>query len=137
MRTKALAEWFKFAADNGQLRQDFMSDISQMKTQKYFWQPFYTALGFAFAGIIWNPNFTSRNSYYLRKISPFFWGLIGYQWAETRYQKMALNTSLKNYDYYPYEVKRTLRDKDFRHMVDFDYEKAHKLYDQSSGKCLQ
>ena len=87
--------------------------------------------------MIFNPNFTSRNSYYLRKISPLFFGLIGYQWGDQRLQKMVLTTSLKNFDHYPYEVKRTLRDKDFRHMVDFDYANSAKLYDANSKKCLQ
>ena len=136
MRKKLLMEWFTFAADNGYLREDYQSDIAAMNMQKRFWQPFWTIAGVVFAGVIWNPNFTSRNSYYLRKLSPLFWGLIGYQWGETRYNKMAINTALKNYDYYPREVKRTLRDKDFRHMIDFDYAKQAQLYHPESKKCL-
>jgi hypothetical protein len=45
----------------------------------------WAAVGFVFAGVIWNPNFTSRNSYYLRKLSPLFFGFIGYQFGQTRY----------------------------------------------------
>lgn len=48
-----------------------------------------------------------------------------------------LSISLKNYDHYPYQVRRTLHDKDFRHMVDFDFEASAKLHHPETRKCLQ
>jgi hypothetical protein len=44
---------------------------------------------------------------------------------------------IKNYDYFPLKVKRTLQSKDWRHMADFDWEKdANKYFDPVSGKAL-
>ena len=44
---------------------------------------------------------------------------------------------LKNYDYFPLEVKRTLQDKDFRHIMLFDWENpGRQLYCEKSGKAL-
>ena len=46
----------------------------------YFWG----MVGVVFAGVIFNPNFTSRNSFYLRKLTPLVFGAIGWQWAYTK-----------------------------------------------------
>lgn len=97
----------------------------------------WTLAGVVFAGVIFNPYFTSRSSYYLRKLSPVFFGLIGYQWGETRFNKMHVNILYKNYEYFPRDVKRMLRDKDYRHMVDFDYAAQAQNYHPVSKKCLQ
>ena len=64
--------------------------------------------GFCFAGIIINPNFTSRNSYYLRKINVVLFALIGYSWGRKKQDAVLLNMMLKMNDYFPYEVKRAL-----------------------------
>ena len=42
-------------------------------------------------------------------------------------------------DYFPMEIKRALRDKDFRHIALFDLEQAAKereLFDPETGKSL-
>ena len=42
-------------------------------------------------------------------------------------------------DYFPLEIKRALRDKDFRHVALFNLEeeaKKRKLFDDSTGKSL-
>ena len=44
----------------------------------------YAMAGVAFAGIVFNPNFTSRNSWYLRKLTPIFFGAIGFQWGRKK-----------------------------------------------------
>ena len=46
---------------------------------------------------------------------------------------------LKMNDYFPLEVKRALRDQDFRHLALFDLEQAakdRKLFDEKTGKSL-
>ena len=42
-------------------------------------------------------------------------------------------------DYFPFEIKKALRDKDFRHLALFDLEQAakeRKLFDDLTGKSL-
>lgn len=44
---------------------------------------------------------------------------------------------IKSNDYYPGEVKRCLQDKDFRHLVEVDFESPSRvLYSEQSGKAL-
>ena len=46
---------------------------------------------------------------------------------------------LRMNDYFPMEIKRALRDKDFRHIALFDLdqvEKERKLFDDVTGKSL-
>jgi len=43
-----------------------------------FYTPVYALLAIAFAGIVVNPNYTSRHSFYLRKMNPVLFGVIGY-----------------------------------------------------------
>lgn len=136
LRTKALAEWFRYARENNLLREDFNQDLSRVNRQKMIWTPLWTLSGALFALTIWNPNFTNRSSYYLRKFSVLFFAQIGYQLGTARYEKQVLEISLKNYDHYPLAVRRTLLDKDFRHMVDFDYANAAKLHHPETRKTL-
>ena len=79
---------------------------------KYGW----VLAGVAFAGVVVNPNFTMRRSYYLRKINPIFFGAIGYQWGRKKEGDHLVNMMLRMNDYFPYEVRRTLATKDFRYM---------------------
>lgn len=105
--------------------------------KRMFYTPLYALLGVAFAGIVINPNYTSRHSFYLRKMTPVFCGVIGYQFGLTQDAKLQAKVLLKNYDYFPLKVKRTLQSKDWRHMADFDWEKdANKYFDPVSGKAL-
>ena len=75
-----------------------------------------------FAGCVINPNYIKRRSWYMRKISAFMWGMLGYQFVHKYHQDHLTSIMLKCYDYYPLEVKRALRDKDFRHLGLFDQE---------------
>jgi hypothetical protein len=54
-------------------------------------------------------------------MTPIFWGFIGYAFGRAEHGKLLGHMLMKNNDYFPLEVKRTLQDKDFRHMVDFNY----------------
>ena len=48
-----------------------------------------------------------------------------------------LNMMLKMHDYFPLEVKRAMRDKDYRHLALFDWENpGRKLFDDVTGKSL-
>ena len=41
------------------------------------------------------------------------------------------------YDYFPFEVKRTLASKDYRYMADFNWENpGRQLFDEETGKSL-
>ena len=72
---------------------------------RYFW----AAAGVSFAAIIVNPNFTSKfQSFYLRKFSCVFFGLIGYHWGRKKHDFQLLNMMLKMHDYFPLEIKRAL-----------------------------
>ena len=43
----------------------------------------------------------------------------------------------RNYDYFPYEVRRTLATKDHRYMVNFNYRNPERpLFDEKTGKAL-
>jgi hypothetical protein len=98
----------------------------------------WTLGGVAFAGMVINPNFTSKYSaFYLRKFSVVFFGLIGYHWGRKKEDFHLLNMLLKMHDYFPLEVKRAMQTKDYRHLALFDWEKpGRKLFDDVTGKSL-
>ena len=75
-----------------------------------------------FALTIWNPNYMKRRSWYMRKVSILFFGNVGWNFNRKFYEDHITNMMLKQNDYYPIEVKRALRDKDFRHLALFDHE---------------
>ena len=70
----------------------------------------------SFAAVIINPNFTQRRSYYMRKIIPFTFGLIGYQYGYRCENLHMTNMLLQMNDYLPIEVRRAMQTKDFRHV---------------------
>ena len=78
--------------------------------------------GALFALTIFNPNFTKRRSWYLRKFTPFLWGGIGWMFFGRYCNDQIVFTYARMNDYFPMEVKRALRDKDFRHLALFDLE---------------
>ena len=95
------------------------------------------AAGFSFAAIVINPNYTRRRSWYIKKMNCVLFGLIGTQWAIKLQNEAILELMLRNYDYFPHEVKRTLATKDHRYMVDFNYQNpVRPLFDAVSGKAL-
>ena len=75
----------------------------------------------------------------MRKFSIFAYGLIGYNLGMRYYEDHLTNTLLRMNDYFPLEIKRALRDKDFRHIALFDAEevsKSRQLFDPVTGKSL-
>eukprot|EP00347_Sterkiella_histriomuscorum_P023092 403335981 len=97
----------------------------------------YAVGGFCFAAIIINPNFTSKNSFYLRKVTCLLSAYAFYAWGKKREDQHLQAMMLKMNDYFPLEVKRALQDKDFRHMALFNWENpGRKLFDDVTGKSL-
>ncbi|CDW86813.1 UNKNOWN [Stylonychia lemnae] len=97
----------------------------------------YGFAGFCFGGMVINPNFTSKSSFYLRKINVVLWSVMFYAYGRKRTEQHLLNMMLKMNDYFPLEVKRALADKDYRHMALFDWENpGRELFDVSTGKSL-
>ena len=93
--------------------------------------------GVAFAAVVINPNFTMRRSYYVRKIVPFMFGLVCYQWGYRNENCHCTNMLLQMNDYLPLEVRRTMQTKDFRHIQMFDYKNpGRQLFDEKTGKSL-
>ena len=81
-------------------------------------------LGALFAGAVVNPNYINRRSWYLRKISTASFAMFGYCLVRRYMEDHITLTLLRNNDYLPLEVKRALRDMDFRHLALFDLEAA-------------
>jgi len=93
--------------------------------------------GFAFAAIVINPNFTQRRSYYMRKIVPFMFGLVSYQWGYRNENLHMTNMLLQMNEYLPLEVRRCMQTKDYRHVQQFNYWKPERqLFDEKTGKSL-
>ena len=84
-----------------------------------------------------NPNYTRRRSFYLKKFNIFIFAVSFAQWGVKMQNEAVLHLMLRNYDYFPYEVKRTLATKDYRYMVGFDYKNPNrKLFCEVTGKSL-
>jgi hypothetical protein len=86
---------------------------ARLKMMNYFW----AGLGVGFAGIFFNPNYTSRNSFYLRKITPIVFGMAGWQYGYTKYSNHVNKTLMRITPYLPRVVRRSLESKDFRHIA--------------------
>ena len=89
-----------------------MAKVSTLRYQKYAW----FLAGVAFAGVIVNPNFTMRRSFYMRKLNPLFFGAIGVQWGNKKEGDHMTNMMLRMHDYFPFEVRRCIETKDFRYL---------------------
>ncbi len=61
-----------------------------------------------FAATIFNPNYTLRRSWYLRKFSLFAFGVIGFAYGRKDYENQIVMTMLSMNDYFPVEIKRSL-----------------------------
>ena len=91
----------------------------------------------AFAAVFINPNFTQRRSYYARKLIPFGFGVVGYQYGYRNEGLHWTNMMLQMNEYFPLEIKRCLQTKDFRHVATFDYKNpGRQLFDKETGKAL-
>ena len=66
----------------------------------------YAASGVMFAGMIFNPNYTSPRSFYLRKINVVFLGWLGYCWGRRQQDNHMAFMLLRMNDYFPLEVRR-------------------------------
>ena len=65
----------------------------------------WLALGVGFAGVIVNPNYTSKHSFYLRKFNIVLFGYIFYSFGRKKEEYFMLNMLLKMNDYLPMEVR--------------------------------
>ena len=131
---KMLGNHVKWQAKNGRFHETFDKDVKELQ-RKWAMQYVYAGVGVGFAGAVWNPNFVNRRSFYMKKMTPIAWGLIGYNFGRRFYEDHITFTMLKMNDYLPLEVKRALQDKDFRHMGLFDPE-SRSLFDPVTGKSL-
>ena len=136
LRDKTLREYIKYQIQNDGLYEGAERDFFRLKMASAAkW--FYAGLGGVFALTIINPNFTKRRSWYLRKFSVGFFGLIAYQWGKRQESEKKLMFAMRCHDYFPLEVKRTLESKDFRYMAMFDYRNpSRQLYDPETKKSL-
>ena len=102
-----LREYIQWHEKNHRFYEGYEYDKSKLKFfggMKYVWG--FT--GFTFAATIINPNFTSKSSFYMRKINLFMWTIIGYAWGRKKQDYHLLNMMLKMNDYFPLEIKRAL-----------------------------
>lgn len=134
LRNKYLKDYLEWHFQNRPVYEGMQSDLSYLKFSSYMTLG-YAALGVVFAGVIFNPNYTSRHSFYMRKLTPVFFGAIGYQWGKKKQADQVTSIMLRLHDYMPRPVRRTWETKDYRHMVGFNYESAP--FCQHSGKSLQ
>ena len=75
----------------------------------------------------------------MRKIAPFVWGSVALNYGHKKYMDQVTFTYMRMNDYFPMEIKRGLRDKDFRHFALFDLDQESKkrvLFDETTGKSL-
>lgn len=96
-------------------------------------------MGALFALTVYNPNFTMRRSWYVRKFTVIVFSGIGWSFSNKQYVDSVNNCYLRMHDYFPLEIKRALRDKDFRHIALFDLKKAmqeRQVFDPVTGKSL-
>ena len=107
LRNKYLTEYILWHRENARFYDGFEQDCMKLKMLQYTkWA--ITLGSVAFAAVVINPNFTNRRSYYARKLIPFAFGVVGYQYGY-RNQNIALtNTLLRMQDYLPLEVRRTM-----------------------------
>ena len=133
---KYLGDYLSWHAANHRFHDEFKADWTRQKRLQWYTYGL-SAGGFIFAATVVNPNFTHRNSYYLRRTWPVFFAMIGYQWGRKLESHNLLCTMLRMNDYFPLEVKRALQTKDFRHLQTFNYKNPDRvLFDSETGKSL-
>lgn len=133
---KFLREYLQWHEKTHHFHPTYTQDKQRLAAYSYL-KYAYAFGGFTFAGVIFNPNYTSKNSFYLRKFNVVFFALIGYNWGRKKQDYELTNLMLKMNDYFPLEVKRALSDKDYRHLALFDWQNpGRKLFDEATGKSL-
>jgi len=128
--------YLKWHVANQKVSPTFHQDVSNL-----YWaqktMPLYGIAGFCFAAIVINPNYTRRRSIYLKKFNCLLSAAVCMAWGFKRETERCTTVMLRNYDYFPLEVKRVLATKDYRHMVGFNYENpSRQLWDEKTGKSL-
>ena len=93
--------------------------------------------GSLFAAAVINPNYINRRSWYLRKISTLSFGFIGYLFVRRYTEDQLTFFWMKNNDYLPVDIKRALRDQDYRHIAlhTHDFDLNNKKYAEN-GKAF-
>ncbi len=81
--TKMLREYIQWHEKNARFYDGYEADKKKLLflgASKWAWG----FAGFCFAGTIINPNFTSKSSFYMRKVNVVLWALIGYAWGRKK-----------------------------------------------------
>ena len=113
---------------------NFKKDVRQLARKRNLYQPGAAIAGGVFAATIINPNYTRRQSFFLRKINVLLFGTVFYALAKKEADNQQLHIMLKMYDYLPYDFKRTLATKDYRYMAIAD--QSTLVFDARTGKSL-
>ena len=131
-----MKDYLQYHEKNFRFYDDYEADKASLyrkRTLKWV----YAFTGVLFAAAVVNPNFTSKRSFYLRKINCALWGSIFFAWGQKKEDYHTLNMSMRMNDYFPHEVKRALATKDYRYMALFNWENPdRKLFDDLTGKSL-
>ena len=94
-------------------------------------------MGVTFAATIWNPNYTRRTSFYLRKVNCLYFGYGFYLFGSKREHNQYSNMLYRINDYLPMEVRQGLKYKDYRYLMLFDWTNpGRELFDPVTGKSL-
>ena len=133
---KYLREYIQWQRVNGSFHDSFEADYARVQ-RSYYARWFYAGAAALFAAAVINPNFTKRRSWYVRKFSVGFCGVIGFQFGQKNLSDNQTMLLMRMHDYLPLEVKQTLASKDYRYMALFNYKKPERqLFDEKTGKSL-
>ena len=136
LRTKYLKEYLRWSLETGNCSPTLKDDWARVNRYGHYYNGLGIA-GFLFAAIVVNPNYTKRRSFYLKKFNCIFFPVIFASWGLKLQNEATLELMLRNYDYFPLEIKRTLATKDYRYLVGFDYKNPNrKLFDEKTHKSL-
>ena len=129
-------EYIQWHEENHRFYDSYKNDKRAEKLH-YFSQYIFGLVGFSFAGMVLNPNYTQPKSFYLRKINVALFTLIGYMAGYRNLQNQKSLTNMRMFDYFPLEIKRALESQDYRHIALFNYkDPERKLFDDETGKSL-
>ena len=76
-----MRNYMMWSQQNNHVYPDYQSDLNTLWRLRCVYQPASMLGGFMFAGMVWNPNFVKRTSWYVRKFSLVGWTIIGYLFA--------------------------------------------------------
>ena len=133
---KYMREYLDHQRQNDGFYEGYEDDYAWV-TRARFLTYCYAFGGATFAAMVFNPNFTKRNSWYLRKFNVVFFGVIAAQWGFRQEAEKNLIFQLKSYDYYPLEVKQALATKDYRYLALYDFQNPNRQeFDSKTKKSL-